>query len=91
MTRPCVYGNCPHNRETESCEATDDNHASQCPSSVSPHPVRRGIITHHLLKDVPQTAVSGRCDVSKDILDQHYDRRSELEKAEQRREYLDDI
>jgi hypothetical protein len=29
--------------------------------------------------------------VSRDVLDQHYDRRSEEVKLEQRREYLEDI
>jgi site-specific recombinase XerD len=91
MTRPCMYGSCPHNRDPEQCEATDDNSASLCPSSVSPHPVRRGSITHHLLNDVPETAVSDRCDVSADVLEHHYDQRTEHEKAEARRKYLDGI
>ncbi|WP_255151768.1 tyrosine-type recombinase/integrase [Halorarius halobius] len=91
MTRPCVYGSCPHNRDTDDCEAVDDNSASLCPSSVSPHPIRRGSITHHLLNDVPETAVSDRMNVSKDVLDAHYDQRTADEKAEARRKYLDSI
>ncbi len=91
MTRPCIYGSCPHSRDTADCEAIDDNSASLCPSSVSPHPIRRGSITHHLLNDVPETAVSDRCDVSKDVLDHHYDQRTEDEKAEQRRQFLSNI
>jgi site-specific recombinase XerC len=91
MTRPCVYDNCPHNRDPDECKATADSKASLCPSSVSPHPVRRGSITHHLLKDVPETAVSDRCDVSTDVLEHHYDQRTESEKAEQRREYINGL
>jgi site-specific recombinase XerC len=91
MTRPCVWGTCPHNREPESCEAAEDSQASLCPSSVSPHPVRRGSITHHLLKDVPETAVSDRCDVSPEVLEVHYDERTEHEKAEQRREFINSL
>lgn len=91
MTRPCEYGSCPHNRDLSSCEATDDSQASRCPSSVSPHPVRRGSITHHLLKDVPETAVSDRCDFSPEVLEVHYDERTEHEKAEQRREFIDSL
>jgi len=91
VTRPCNWGSCPHNREMDACEATVDADASKCPSTVSPHPVRRGSITHHLLNDVPDTAVSDRCDVSADVLDHHYDQRTEYEKAEARRRYIDNI
>jgi len=92
-TRPCQYkGNCPHERELDSCEAlTDKGGASKCPSSVSPHAVRRGSITHHLTEDVPETVVSDRMNVSKRILSEHYDRRSEEVKVEQRRAYLEDL
>lgn len=88
VTRPCNWGSCPHNRDENDCEATIDAEACRCPSTVSPHPVRRGSITHHLLNDVPDTAVSDRCDVSKDVLDYHYDERTAHQKAETRRKYI---
>jgi integrase len=92
VTRPCEYGQeCPHDRNPEECEATDNAHASRCPSSLSPHPFRRGAITHYLHSDVPETAVSDRANVTTDVIDQHYDQRSEKEKMEQRREYLDKL
>jgi site-specific recombinase XerD len=92
ITRPCMWGSCPHNRNEADCiAATDDRQASKCPTSVSPHPVRRGSITHHLLNDVPETAVSDRCNVSKKVLEQHYDERTEYEKAESRRKFITDI
>lgn len=91
-TRPCVYGDeCPHDRDLDACEAVEDPSASTCPSSISPHAVRRGSITHHLKKDVPETAVSDRANVSQRVLDQHYDRRTEREKMEQRRQYLEQL
>jgi len=91
-TRSCVYGDgCPHDREPEECEATDHGTAGKCPSSVSPHAFRRGSITRHLNSDVPETAVGDRANVSQDVLEQHYDQRSEREKMEQRRQYLDNI
>lgn len=92
ITRPCEYtGECPHNRDLDSCEALDRNKASKCPSSVSPHAIRRGSITHHLSKNVPEKVASDRMDVSMDVLEKHYDRRTESEKADQRRDYLDNL
>jgi hypothetical protein len=35
--------------------------------------------------------VSDRANVTSDVIDQHYDQRSQREKMEQRRGYLDDI
>jgi len=92
ITRPCVYtGECPHDRDIESCEAMERNKASRCPSSVSPHAIRRGSITHHLSEDVPDKVVGDRMNVSLDVLEKHYDRRSEKQKSRQRQDYLDDI
>ncbi len=92
-TRPCAVGeDCPHDRTPSDCEATENtDKASLCPSTVSPHDVRRGAITHLLRNDVPKPIVSDRCDVSPDVLDKHYDQRSDLEKMEQRRNYLDNL
>lgn len=92
ITRPCVYtGECPHDRQIESCEATETDKASRCPSSVSPHAIRRGAITRHLSSDVPEKVVSDRMNVGLDVLEKHYDRRTEREKADQCRDYLDDF
>lgn len=93
VTRPCKTGrDCPHGRAPEVCEAAGrSNAAAKCPSSVSGHPVRRGAITHFLRSDVPEKVVSDRMNVSQDVLDEHYDRRTEDEKAEQRRDFLSNI
>jgi site-specific recombinase XerD len=91
-TRPCLWDECPHGRDPDDCDAAQRSRdASDCPSSVSGHPIRRGAITHHLRRDVPEKVVSDRCNVSADVLDEHYDRRSDDEKAEQRRSYLGNI
>lgn len=92
-TRPCATGrDCPHGKEPDTCEAAQrTNDACKCPSTVSGHPVRRGSITHFLRRDVPEKVVSDRMNVSQDVLDEHYDRRTEDEKAEQRRQFLTNI
>ena len=91
-TRPCVStGECPHRRDPEGCEAMVYDQAFNCPSSVSPHALRRGGITHHLNSEVPKDVVSDRANVTPDVLDEHYDRRNQREKMEQRRGYLDNI
>ncbi|WP_340101849.1 tyrosine-type recombinase/integrase [Salinibaculum salinum] len=89
-TRPCMISGCPHDKEPDSCEwMLNDSKASGCPSSRSPHGVRRGSITQHLRDGVPEEVVTDRMNVSSDVLDQHYDQRSERERMETRREFLD--
>lgn len=88
-TRPCTYTNgCPHDRDMDTCEALNNSQAYGCPSSLSPHPIRRGAITHHLQADTPEEIVSKRMNVGSDVLSRHYDQRTELEKLRQRRQYL---
>lgn len=80
VTAPCFRGEpCPN------CTGTDDR---KCSEAVSPHAIRRGSITHYLSEDVPVEIVGDRMDVSRDVLDKHYDKRSEEVKLEQRRAYL---
>jgi integrase len=91
-TRPCVStGECPHDRDVDDCDAMNYTAAFDCPSSVSPHALRRGGITHHLNNDVPKEVVSDRANVTAGVLEEHYDRRSQHEKMEQRRGYLDNV
>ena len=92
LTRPCQYtGNCPHGRTIDDCEADRYDMASKCPSSVSPHPIRRSAITAHLNADVPKELAADRMNVSTKVLNKHYDARSESEKRELRRAYLSNL
>lgn len=90
LTRPCVSGgSCPHNREIETCEAAQDKEqAPSCPSSLSLHPVRKGSITNHINEGWPKEALSERVDVSVDVLEKHYDFRTNEQKRQNRREFL---
>lgn len=90
-TRPCWYGQpCPHDEDPDTCEYTAFDQASKCPSSRSPHDLRSGSLTRHLLEDTPRDVVQERMNVSSKVLDQHYDRRTARERMEQRRQYLPD-
>lgn len=93
VTRPCQYGQvCPHGRDPDECEAMENRmSASKCPDSVAPHAIRRGAITHFLSQDVPGKVISDRMNVGQDVIDEHYDSRSEREKMEMRRDHLDNI
>lgn len=87
MSHPCYDGSdCPHGREMDSCKALKDNGASDCPSAINPHAVRRGSITYWLSEDVNKDAVSERMNVHDEALDLHYDKRTESEKMNQRRD-----
>jgi site-specific recombinase XerD len=90
-TRPCYRGDgCPHDRDPDECDAKRTvSHGSKCPSTVSPHDVRRGAISKYLAEGTPARAISDRADVSEEVLDKHYDARSERERAETRREFFE--
>lgn len=89
VVRPCYYsGDCPHDRDISSCEATSYNHYSKCPSSTYPHAVRSGSVTAHLSDDVPKEILSERVNMSQDIMDKHYDERSKEDKRRDREKYL---
>lgn len=92
ISRPCVYkqGFCPHDKNPEGCEAKQDvAQISKCPSSFSPHTIRRSSITKWLNEDVPKPAVSDRMNVNDEALDKHYDKRSEKSKMDQRKGYFE--
>lgn len=92
VTRPCYYSRgCPVDREIEACAATTSGNYSKCPESVSPHPIRRSAITHSLSKNIPKDIVSGRCAVSVEVLDVHYDARDAEQRRKNREAHLDNL
>jgi integrase len=84
-TRPCEIGlSCPHERDPETCEYTEFEQMSGCPSARSPHDVRKARVTKYRNDGVPRGVVSDRLDASEQVLDKHYDRASKREKADRR-------
>ncbi|WP_254768398.1 site-specific integrase [Salinilacihabitans rarus] len=92
LTRPCEFsGECPYDRSIDTCKATKSRYASDCPSSHSPHPLRRWSIEHQIESGEPKDHLADRVDVSVPVLNKHYDRRSEERKRKHRLEVLEKI
>jgi len=92
-TRPCAIGKeCPHDKDVTECMAAQNgDKASKCESSLSPHPIRRGYITHSLSEGVPIDVLSRRCDVARKTLEKHYDARTEEDRMKQRKQVLREV
>jgi integrase len=91
-TRPCALGQeCPHGRTPSDCMAARRaNHASKCPSSLSPHCVRRGYLTHELEQGVPIELLADRANVDEKTLSEYYDQRSEEQRMIQRKKIFEE-
>jgi len=89
-TLPCQIGGCPHDKDPTSCEWRQKDQRVSCPSSRSPHGIRRGSITKHLRDGTPRDIVSDRMNVTQDVLDRHYDETTDRERMELRREFIED-
>ena len=88
MTRPCEYGECPHDRDPETCEAMQTGRASKCPSSRAPHDVRAAAIMRMRGLDIPAEVVSARVNATQEVIEDYYDERTPRERMEQRRSKL---
>ncbi|MFC6973466.1 tyrosine-type recombinase/integrase [Halomicroarcula sp. GCM10025709] len=84
-TQPCLYTSCPHGRNREICKYRKRTHASQCPSSRSPHQIRTGSITWQLNCGMPIEDVAERVNSAPSTIRRHYDVATGEEKLEERR------
>jgi len=92
LTQPCVYENsCPKDRDFDRCEATESGQYARCPVNYYPHAIRRGSLTYHLLRGWSKEELGERADVTADVLDDHYDRRTSKQKLEQRRNNVESL
>jgi len=92
-SRPCFLNEeCPEGHDSEGCGASASRDKySKCPDSHSPHDIRHTYLTERLRDGVPTEALSERCDVTKEILDKHYDERTSEEKRDLRRRVLEEV
>jgi hypothetical protein len=91
-TRPCVVeGGCPFGRDPNDCDAMSNDAAYKCPGSLSCHPVRKGYITQRLRDGIPKFVLSERCNVAEAVMDKYYDKRSDEEKRQARKELMESV
>jgi site-specific recombinase XerD len=74
LSLPCVMRECPHGRQRRNCVWTEQAKSSRCPSSTSPHPVRRGSITWQLNIGRSIGDVADRAATTPDVIRRYYDR-----------------
>ncbi|MXR51127.1 site-specific integrase [Halovenus sp. WSH3] len=89
VTQPCRYGVCPHDRDTDTCEALEHGYEARCPSARSPHRIRTGSITHHRDEGWPPEVLAERVNATPEVIRTHYDQPDLLKRMESRRDYLD--
>jgi len=88
-TLPCSYGPCPHGKDVPTCEWTERNAASTCPSSRSPHQIRTGSVTWQLNSGVPIDVVSERVNATREVIEEHYDKPDPDELWQRRRDQME--
>lgn len=95
-TRPCIIqGSCPDGLspdEFDECRARKtSSDAYQCPASKSPHAVRRGYLTSELDAGIPKPVLADRCDVTPQVIDDYYDKRSPEDTMRLRKEIRESV
>lgn len=90
-TLPCNIRECPHSRQRHTCQWTAQTKASQCPSSKSPHPIRRGSITWQLNIGRSVTNVAARAATTPNVIRRYYDQPDLDEDLRRRIMDFDDI
>lgn len=91
ITQPCFYtGECPHGETPATCDPHQNvDYASQCPSAEPPHSARKASITYWRQRDTPAQQVGERANVNQDIIEKHYDKRTDKGKMDQRKDFFD--
>lgn len=92
-TQPCLHQECPHGRQRHSCEWTERNHASKCPSSRPPHAIRTGSITWQLnATNGDIEYVARRVNANPNTIRRYYDKATPEEEFEERQQkYQNDL
>lgn len=84
-TLPCIAIECPHGRRRPNCSYVPRDQASKCPSSKSPHPVRRGSITWQRTIGIDIEKIADRAATTPDVIRRYYDQPDLDESLDRRR------
>lgn len=90
-TQPCMAEECPHGKRRPNCEWVPRNEASKCPSTRSPHPVRRGSITWQRNLGFSAETVAERAAATPGTIRRYYDDPDYEDELERRRSQTEDI
>lgn len=90
-TQPCLYTGCPHNRRRDSCQYTQRQHSSKCPSVRGPHAIRTGSITWQLNRGLSYVKVAERVAASPETIRRYYDKPDYDESLARRRPDTEDL
>lgn len=72
-TQPCIARECPHGTRRPRCEYVPRDQASGCPSTRSPHPIRRGSITWQRNLGLSAETVAERAAATPSVIRRYYD------------------
>jgi len=72
-TQPCMAVECPHGHRRPNCEYVPRDSASRCPSTRSPHAIRRGSITWQRNLGFDEETVASRAAATPSVIRRYYD------------------
>lgn len=84
-TQPCMCQECPHGKRRPNCEWVPRKQASKCPSTRSPHPIRRGSITWQRNLGFSSETVAERVAATPNVIRRYYDQPDHAAELERRR------
>lgn len=90
-TQPCMAGECPHGKRRPNCEWVPRDSASKCPSTRSPHPIRRGSITWQRNLGFSAETVAERAAATPQVIRRYYDDPDYADELERRRTQTEEI
>lgn len=90
-TQPCMAVECPHGKRRPNCKFVPRDSASRCPSTRSPHAIRRGSITWQRNLGFTEETVAKRAAATPSVIRRYYDDPDYADELERRRDETERI